>query len=66
MRIVVNGTEREVPDGTTLGHLIGLLGQMVGHVACERNQEVVPRRLLHETVLQAGDRIEIVTFVGGG
>jgi sulfur carrier protein len=35
-------------------------------VAVERNREIVPKSRYVETVLQAGDRIEIVQFVGGG
>ena len=32
----------------------------------QRNREIVPRREHAVTVLEAGDRLEIVTFVGGG
>jgi thiamine biosynthesis protein ThiS len=35
-------------------------------VAVERNREVVPRARHGETLLVAGDRLEVVTFVGGG
>jgi thiamine biosynthesis protein ThiS len=32
----------------------------------ERNREVVPRAEHGETKLDEGDRLEVVTFVGGG
>ena len=35
-------------------------------IAVERNGEIVPRRTYGETVLQDGDVLEIVSFVGGG
>jgi sulfur carrier protein len=35
-------------------------------VAVEINLEVVPRAQHRETVLNAGDRVEVVTLVGGG
>jgi thiamine biosynthesis protein ThiS len=35
-------------------------------VAVELNEAVVPRRQHADTTLQPGDRLELVTFVGGG
>ena len=35
-------------------------------VAVEVNRELVPRSTFEEKVLAQGDRIEVVTFVGGG
>jgi sulfur carrier protein len=35
-------------------------------VAVERNLEIVPRSTYADTALADGDRIEIVTFIGGG
>lgn len=64
--IVVNGEPRDVPHGTTVAALIQLLGLGDRRVAVERNREVVPRAEHGSTVLAAGDRLELVTFVGGG
>jgi thiamine biosynthesis protein ThiS len=66
IEIVVNGVPREVPDGTTVAGLIELLGVERGQVAVERNRDVVERRRHHEVTLVRGDRVEVVTFVGGG
>lgn len=64
--IVVNGSPRDVGDGTTVAALIAELGLGDRRVAVERNREVVPRAQHGETVLATGDRLEVVTFVGGG
>jgi len=64
--VVINGKSRSVPTGQTVATLIGELGLADRRVAVERNREVVPRADHATTVLAAGDRLEIVTFVGGG
>ncbi len=64
--IVVNGRPRSVPEDTTVAELIAELGLQAEHVAVERNRTIVPRAEHARTVLQDGDRLEIVTFVGGG
>ncbi|HEY3593664.1 MAG TPA: sulfur carrier protein ThiS [Polyangiaceae bacterium] len=66
MQLVVNGSPREVPEGITVRALIELLELTEGPVAVERNFEVVPRAEHPQTVLLAGDVLEIVHFVGGG
>ena len=35
-------------------------------IAVERNGEIVPKARYEETILTDGDKIEIVSFVGGG
>jgi thiamine biosynthesis protein ThiS len=66
IEVVINGEARTVPQGTTVAALIGELGLGDRRVAVERNREVVPRAQHATTVLLAGDRLELVTFVGGG
>ncbi|MEZ4226247.1 MAG: sulfur carrier protein ThiS [Polyangiaceae bacterium] len=66
MDVTVNGTPRTVAEGTTVRGLIEALELTEGPVAVERNQEVVPRAQHVDTVLQPGDVLEIVHFVGGG
>ncbi len=64
--VVINGKPRAVSPGTTVAGLIGELGLTGKPVAVERNREVVPRAQHASTVLASGDRLEVVTFVGGG
>jgi sulfur carrier protein len=66
MRVHVNGEERDVPEGSSLLKLLESLGVERSRVAVELNTEIV-RRARHASVqLNDGDRVEIVTFVGGG
>ena len=64
--VVINGQSRTVTAGTTVAILIRELGLADRPVAVERNREVVPRARHASTVLADGDRVEVVTFVGGG
>jgi sulfur carrier protein len=66
MNIQVNGQGREIAAGSTVANLLGELGVMQPHVAVEVNLEVVPRAEHRGTVLNDGDRVEVVTLVGGG
>ncbi len=66
IEISVNGEKREIESGTTVRGLVELLRLQPGQVAVERNGEVVPRRTHEQVVIEAGDRLEVVTFVGGG
>ena len=66
MKIIFNGTPREVPDGATVASLLRELELTARHVAVELNLEVVPRAAHGERRLEPGDRMEVVTLVGGG
>jgi thiamine biosynthesis protein ThiS len=66
MKIVLNGEQREVPEGLTVAGLIAHLGIAAGRVAIERNLEIFPRDRWDATAVAPDDRFEIVHFVGGG
>jgi sulfur carrier protein len=66
IEIVVNGVAKKIPRGTTVAGLIFELGLGDRRVAVERNREVVPRDRHASCELEGGDRLELVTFVGGG
>ena len=66
MRLHVNGRPVDLAEPATVTTLLRHLNTEDGRVAVERNEEVVPRREWPECRLSDGDRIEIVTFVGGG
>jgi thiamine biosynthesis protein ThiS len=66
IEVDVNGAQRQIAAGTTVATLLAELGLADRRVAVERNREVVPRAEHARTVLAAGDRLEVVTFVGGG
>ncbi len=64
--IEVNGESRQVPQGASVAELLALIGLAAPKVAVERNLEIVPRSAWASTPLAAGDRLEIVHFIGGG
>jgi sulfur carrier protein len=66
VEIFVNGSARSINAGATVADLIGELGLAGKPVAVERNLEVVPKAQHAATILAEGDRLELVTFVGGG
>ncbi|MHC4875577.1 MAG: sulfur carrier protein ThiS [Planctomycetota bacterium] len=66
MEIIVNDETREVPDGSTVAELLALLKMEPRYLAVERNLELIPRARHAECVLEPGDKLEIVTLVGGG
>ena len=67
IQLQVNGEKRELPEGTTLASLLDIL--KLGsrpHLAVERNRKIVPKERFADTRLEEGDKLEIVSFVGGG
>ena len=66
MRVTVNGESRELDASLSVASLLQSLSLSAGRIAVEINEEVVPRDAYGERRLAAGDRIEIVHFVGGG
>lgn len=66
MRLTINGEERELEGVFDVAGLIARLDLDPRKVAVERNLEIVPRSTYAAVRLEAGDRIEIVQFVGGG
>jgi thiamine biosynthesis protein ThiS len=66
MEIRLNGETRDVGDGISIHDLLEDLGLGARRVAVERNRDIVPRASYAEIVLQPGDVVEVVQFVGGG
>ena len=66
MVLVINGEEREVPEAITVASLLDFLGVPRERVAVEVNLAVVRRADHADHLLAAGDRVEVVAFVGGG
>ncbi len=66
MQIILNGEPYELKDGATAAELVQQLELTGKRIAMERNETIVPRSQYEQTVLQPGDRIEIIHAVGGG
>lgn len=64
--VTVNGEPHRVARGSTAHDVVAALGFAGRPLAVEVNEAVVPRARLAGCMLAAGDRVEIVTLVGGG
>ena len=66
MEIIVNGQARDTAEGITIAELLAELQLNDKPVAVEVNLQLVPKLRHADHQLVAGDRLEIVTLVGGG
>ena len=66
VRIIVNDRDRTIPPGTSVAKLLEDLGLQPKFLAVELNRRVIPRADHATTVFSDGDRVEVVTLVGGG
>jgi thiamine biosynthesis protein ThiS len=66
LKIIVNGEEKQIPDGATIPDLLEILELKPERLAVEVNRRIIRRASWEVTALAAGDRVEIVNFVGGG
>jgi thiazole synthase len=64
--LTINGEARDFPEPLTVAGLLDRLGYNQRRVAVEVNQEIVPAARHGGHALQPGDRVEVVTLVGGG
>lgn len=64
--VQVNGEPYTCKAQTSLPDLLELLGLNLRLIAVEYNGEILHRQFWPQTSIQAGDRLEIVTIVGGG
>ncbi len=63
--VKVNGEELDIV-GMTIAEFVKQSEFNTTRIAVERNEEFVPRAKYAETVLEDGDSLEVVSFVGGG
>ncbi|MGQ0811386.1 MAG: sulfur carrier protein ThiS [Nitrospiraceae bacterium] len=64
--IQVNGESRQADDGQTVAGLLEELSIRPDRVAVELNLEILDRRDFERHGLRNGDRLEIISFIGGG
>jgi len=62
----VNGKETTLGEACTLTDYLTREGYTIDRIAVEKNGEVVPRARYDTEILREDDKLEIVTFVGGG
>jgi sulfur carrier protein len=66
LQIQVNGLPRDCRSGSTVGDLLRELDIKTERVAVELNLEILDRKDFDLRSLNAGDRVEILSFIGGG
>lgn len=69
LSVILNGQSRDFPDlnpPVTLDTLIRELSLNGDRIAVERNGDIAERTRWTEILVEAGDKLEVVHFVGGG
>ena len=66
MKIYINGQAQSFDLGLSVHDLIQNLDLVNKRYALELNQAILPRSLYSQTLLNEGDKIEIIHAVGGG
>jgi len=66
MKVIINGEEKEIKEGTKIGELLKELGIEDKTMASAVNMEVVKKEDWDSHTIQEGDKIEFLHFVGGG
>ena len=64
--MIVNGEKAAWEEGLTVGRLLKTRNYRTDRVAVEKNEEIVPKKNYPTEEILEEDRIEIVSFVGGG
>ena len=63
--VKINGEELPVA-GKSIREYLTTTNYEVTRIAIEKNGEIVPKKDYDATILQDGDALEVVSFVGGG
>jgi sulfur carrier protein len=66
IQIQVNGQSRACRAGATVGELLRELDITSERVAVELNLEILDRQEFDHRGIKDGDRLEILSFIGGG
>ena len=67
MKVTINGTDRQVAAGTRVADVVTeLAGARRTGIAISLNGEVVPKSRWPEVVVGEGDRLEVLSAIGGG
>ena len=64
--ITVNGKQIQLTSEMSVADYLEQKNYQINRIAVEMNEEILPKYSYSETMLKDGDRLEIVTFVGGG
>lgn len=63
--VKINGEALDIA-GKTVAQYLETTAYNLQRIAVERNGDIVPKAQYERTVLEDGDVLEVVSFVGGG
>ena len=66
MKIRLNGDPFEIANPLSISELLGHLNIDPRRVAVEHNLDIIKRARYDTTIINEGDEVEVVNFVGGG
>ena len=66
MNIILNNESDEVQDGITIEKLLDDKKIYTQYIAIEINKKIIPKSSYYKHELKEGDKIEIITAIGGG
>ncbi|MBI5192907.1 MAG: sulfur carrier protein ThiS [Nitrospirae bacterium] len=66
INVTVNGEKQHIIEGTSVSSLLNMMNISPQLVAIEYNMEILDKKQFDSVLLKEGDRLEIITFVGGG
>ena len=64
--ITVNGKQIQLASEMSVVDYLEQNNYQIKRIAVELNEEILPKYSYSDTMLKDGDRLEVVTFVGGG
>ena len=64
--ITVNGKQIQLASEMSVADYLEQNNHQIKRIAVELNEEILPKYSYSDTMLKDGDRLEVVTFVGGG
>lgn len=66
LKVIVNGSPIEMEEPMSVQNLLKTADVPDNYLAVEVNEDVVPRPQHSDFLVRDGDRVEVVTLVGGG
>ena len=66
MHIVLNGKKFSINDKDTINILLKKIDIKSSKVAIEVNKVVIPKEKYRDFKFKKNDKVEVVTFIGGG
>jgi thiamine biosynthesis protein ThiS len=66
MNVTVNGEVRDIADGSSVAELLEVLGLEPKTMVVQRGDDIIARDDFGSTLIDDGDVLELIHFVGGG